>query len=491
MSRIPISFGKLLDDPSANWCYRSEPEGGTGGRTIPVPRGKLLGGSSSINGLVYVRGQPLDFDTWAQLGNRGWSYEDIEPVYRRLEDFERGDDGVRAAGGPVHVSEAPDQSPLYDAVFKAGEEVGHRRNPDYNGLDQEGLCKTQTTIRNGRRMSTAFTYLRPAAGRANLRIETEALAERLLFDGNRCVGVAYRQNGRTVEARAGREVILSGGAINSPQLLELSGVGRPEVLKPLGIEVRHELPGVGENLRDHIAPRTIWRVKQRGVTWNDRARGWKLGLQVIRYLATRKGFLNLPSAPLLGFLKTQPHFATPDLQLHFTGFMVQYTPKRDLAPEPGMTVTAYQLRPESLGSIHLKSADPAAPPVIRFNFLDQEVDRRCLIDGINMIRRIMNADALSSFIESEVAPGTNRQSDDEILAWIRETGETAYHPISTCRMGPDPMSVVDERLQVKGLQGLRVADASIMPTMVSGNTNAASIMIGEKAAAMIQEDAAA
>ena len=490
MSRIPISFGKLIDDPKANWCYQSEPETGTSERRIPVPRGRLLGGSSSINGLVYVRGQQLDYDTWAQLGNRGWSYEDVAPVFRRMEDFEGGDDGVRGAGGPLHVSEAPDQSPLYDALFQAGAEVGHARNSDYNGLDQEGLCKTQTTIKSGRRMSTAYCYLRPAMGRANLVVETDALAERLLFDGLKCTGVAYRQNGRTVEARAGREVILSGGAINSPQLLELSGVGRPDVLKPLGIEVRHEIPGVGENLRDHIAPRTIWKVTQPRVTYNDRARGLGLAWHALRYVLTGTGFMNLPSAPMLGFLKTQEHLATPDLQLHFVPFMVRYTPKRELAPEPGVTITLYQLRPESLGSIHVGSADPTKHPKILFNFLDDEIDRRCLVEGVKMVRRIMGASAMDAYRGDEVAPGDARQSDDDILQWIRDTADTAYHPISTCRMGSDPMSVVDEALKVRGIEGLRVADASIMPTMVSGNTNAASIMIGEKASDLILADAA-
>lgn len=490
MSRIPISFGKLIDDPRANWCYESAPEPGTSERKIPVPRGRLLGGSSSINGLVYVRGQQLDYDTWAQLGNRGWSYQDVAPVFRRMEDFEGGDDGVRGAGGPLHVNEAPDQSPLYEALFQAGAEVGHKRNPDYNGLDQEGLCKTQTTIRGGRRMSTAYCYLRPAESRANLRIETDALAQRLLFEGKRCVGVVYRQGDKQVEARAGREVILSGGAINSPQLLELSGVGRPEVLRPLGIDVVEEIPGVGENLRDHIAPRTIWKVTQPKVTYNDRARGIGLAWHALRYAFTRTGFLNLPSAPMLGFLKTQPHLETPDLQLHFVPFMVRYTPKRELAPDPGVTVTLYQLRPESLGSIHVRSADASDHPKILFNFLDDEIDRRCLIDGVRMVRDIMGAAAMDAYRGDEVAPGQARQSDEDILQWIRDTADTAYHPISTCRMGPDPMSVVDERLRVRGLEGLRVADASIMPTMVSGNTNAASIMIGEKASDLILEDAA-
>ena len=511
LSPMPVSFAKLIDDPAANWCYRSEPDEGSGGRAIPIPRGRLLGGSSAINGLVFVRGQRLDYDTWAQLGNRGWSYDDVLPVFRRMEHFEGGADGEwRARGGPLRVSEVPDESPLYDALFRAGEEVGLPRNPDYNGAAQEGMCKTQATISRGRRMSTAHCYLRPARGRANLEVVSGALARGLLLEGGggaagagsgnhgsagggglRCTGVRYAAaDGREVEARAGREVVLCAGSINSPQLLELSGIGRPEVLREHGIGVAHELPGVGENLIDHMAPRVVCRLKRRGATYNERARGLGLAWQVVRYAATGGGFLSLPSAPVLAFFRSREGLEAPDVQVHFAPYSVKSAHERVLLPEPGMTCTTYVLRPESRGSIHVRSGDPAQAPSIRFNFLSDELDRRVLIDSVRWVRRVLAAKAMDDFRDAELKPGPEVESDDEIVGWIRATAETAFHPVGTCKMGRDPMAVVDERLRVHGVAGLRVADGSIMPTLVSGNTNAACIMIGEKASEMILAEAA-
>ena len=487
---FPVSFGLLIDNPAANWRFRSEPEENTAHRAIPVPRGKLLGGSSAINGLVYVRGQRLDYDTWAQQGNRGWDFDSVQTYFRKLEDFERGDDGIRGSGGPIHVSECPDESPIYDAWFAAGAELGLPRNNDYNGLSQEGMCKTQTTIRNGQRASAAVGYLKPAMSRANLRVETEVMVERLLLEGKRAVGVAYRHAGLIFEAKARREVILCAGAIKSPQLLELSGIGQGERLRGHGIEVRHELNGVGENLRDHIAPRLKWRVSQPKVTYNDRASGIGLGFQILRYFLTRKGFLSLPSAPMLAFLRTRPEMESPDVQLHLVPYWYTDPNARRLGPEPGMIATVYQLRPESTGSIHLKSADAGDDPAINFNFLATELDRRCLLDGTHWTRNLMKTQAMKAFTGVEEAPGDAIQGDDAVLEWIRRTAETTYHPTGTCRMGPDDRAVVDERLRVHGMAGLRVADASIMPTLVSGNTNAACLMIGEKAADMVLEDAA-
>ena len=485
---LPISFGLLIANPAANWCYRSEPEEGTANREIPVPRGKVLGGSSAINGLVFVRGQPLDYDTWAQFGNRGWSFDDVLPLFQRMENFEHGADDLRSQGGPLNVVEAYDQSPLYDAIYAAGEELGHPRNPDYNGASQEGICKTQTTIRNGRRMSTAVTYLKPARSRPNLRIVTGALVHRVLLEGTKCVGVEYDAGGQRVQAKAGAEVIVSCGGVASPQLLELSGIGRPDVLGEHGIEVRHALQGVGENLRDHINARLMWRVTEPGLSYNDKARGLGLVWQVLRYATTRRGFLSLPSAPMLAFLKTRPELETPDVQFHICPFAVKDPTRRLLQPYPAITITCYQLRPESLGSIHVKSADPKQHPAIRFNFLGDPIDQRTMIDGFRMVRGLANASAMDGYRGEEMSPGPGIESDDEILDWIRGNSETAYHPIGTCRMGSGDEAVVDERLRVHGLEGLRVADASIMPTMVSGNTNAAAIMIGEKAADMIRAD---
>jgi choline dehydrogenase len=486
-SWMPASFGLLIDNPAANWCFRSDPEPGTNNREIPVPRGKLLGGSSSINGLVYVRGQALDFNTWAQFGNRGWSWEDVLPVFERMEHFEGPKGPTRSTGGPLRVSVQDDENPLYDALFAAGKAAGFKVNPDYNGPDQEGIVKTQTTISNGRRMSTAHCYLRPAMARPNLRVVTEALTRNVILEGKRCVGVRYEVNGQVTEARAGREVILCSGAIGSPQILELSGIGRPEVLARHGIEVRHELPAVGENFRDHLNAWIQWRIKVPGVSYNERMNGnIRRAWQMLKFLATKGGFMSLPSAPLLAFLKTRPDMESPDVQMHLVPYVVKDRKTRKLQDWPGMTISCYQLRPESLGSIHIRSADPRDQPLIRFNFLDELVDRVTIVEGFKMMRRIAEAAPMDGFRGDEFLPGRDVNTDDEILGWIRARAETAYHPIGTCRMAPGPNAVVDDHLRVHGLEGLRVADASIFPTMPSGNTNAPSIMVGEKAADLLK-----
>ena len=485
LSPVPVSFSNLIANPKANWCFQSEPEPAMSGRSLPVPRGRLLGGSSAINGLVYVRGQPLDYNTWAQLGNRGWSFDDVLPIFQRMESYESGSDEWRRQGGPLHISEVSDQNPLYDALVAAAQEIGLPHNPDYNGVDQTGICTTQTTIRNGRRMSAAVAYLAPAKSRPNLAVVTEAMAERLVLEDKRCTGVIYSSGASQVECHARAEVILCSGSIKSPQLLELSGIGAPHLLKSHGIEVRHSLTGVGERLRDHIAPRMGWKVTERGVTFNDTARGLGLVWQIVRYALRRDGFLSLPSAPLLGFIKTRPGLESPDVQFHLVPYVFSPT-KRQLLDESGMTITVYQLRPESLGSIHIKSKDPRAAPAIRFNFLSDPLDRQTLVEGIRFARRLMSATAMDRFRGIEFKPGLDLQSDDELIDWVGRTAETAYHPVGTCRMGQDPNAVVDEQLRVHGMEGLRIADGSIMPTLVSGNTNAACIMIGEKAADMIR-----
>lgn len=489
MSMLPVSFGLFIDHPGVNWRYFSEPEENTANRQIPVPRGKMLGGSSSINGMVFVRGQPLDYNSWAQFGNRGWSFDDVLPYFQRMETYEPGGNGTRGHDGPLHVSEVPDQNPLYDALIAAAEEIGIPHNSDYNGPSQEGISKTQTTIKAGRRMSTAACYLKPARQRPNLRIVAKAMVRHLVLDGSRCVGVAYEHEGRTIETHAGKEVILSAGGVASPQVLELSGIGAPAVLKAQGIEVRHQLDAVGENLRDHLNARVQWRITAPGLSYNERMRGLGRYREAFRYATTRGGFLSLPSAPLVGFFKTRPELETPDIQSHLIPYTIKDAKRRLLRDEPGMQLACYQLRPESLGSIHIKSPDPYAHPSIRFNFLSDPLDQQTMVDGIRLIRRLVAAKALDPVRGEELWPGKEVETDDEILSWIRGTAETAYHPIGTCRMGPAGRgSVVDDRLRVQGLAGLRVADASIMPTMVSGNTNAASIMIGEKAADLIKQD---
>jgi choline dehydrogenase len=485
-SRFPISFGLLINNPAANWLYESEPEKVTARRAIPVPRGKLLGGSSAINGLVWVRGQPDDYDTWASMGAPGWSWKDVAPLFDRIEDFERKGVPGRGNGGPVHVSVVPDQNPLYDALFKAGVESGYPTNPDYNSEDQEGISKTQASIRRGRRMGVDHCYLDPAKRRPNLTVLTEASVQRVLLEDKRCVGVVYAHRGTEIKMRAAREVILCAGAVATPQLLELSGIGNPEILQAHGITVNHSLPSVGENFRDHLTPRVVWRVRDPQVSYNSRARGLGAVTEALKYVLTGGGFFSLPSAPLVAFLKTRADLATPDVQMHLVPYAIKDPKRRLLQDFPSMAVALYQLRPESLGSIHIRSPNPYVAPEIRFNFLDSEVDRRTLVEAVRMIRRIIDAPAMAHLRGEEFSPGTQVETDAQILDWICNNAQTAYHPIGTCRMGQGPDTVVDEHLQVHGIEGLRVADASIFPTMPSGNTNAPAIMVGEKAAELLR-----
>ena len=487
LSRVPVSFGLFIDKPGVNWRYRSEPEEGTANRVIPVPRGKMVGGSSAINGLVYVRGQTLDYDTWGQLGNRSWTWERVAKVFQRMENFDGGDDEVRGRNGPLGISEVPDQNPLYDALISAAQSAGYPHTSDYNGLDQEGVGKTQATIKAGRRMSAARCYLEPASRRPNLEIVTEAMTQHLTLEGKRCTGVVYRKNGKDYTGKCNREVILSAGAVSSPQILELSGIGDPEILKKYGITVRHELPSVGENFRDHIASRINWKVTMPGVSYNEKARGLGLIGQMLQYATTGGGFFSLPSTPVVAFVKTRPEMETPDLQLSFFPYAVENPKKRKLYKFPGMTFICYQLRPESLGSIHIRSNNPDDHPAIRFNFLHDPIDLRAMIDGVNIMRNIVDSSPMDPYRGEEFKPGKEIAGDTAIENWLRDTGETAYHPMGTCRMGSSPNAVVDDKLKVYGLEGLRVADASIFPTMPSGNTNAAAIMVGERASDLIKE----
>jgi len=487
-SPIPLGYALLLNNPAANWCYTAEPEAATGGRRLPVPRGRMLGGSSAINGCAFVRGQANDFDTWAQLGNRGWSHADVLPFFKKMETYEGGgDDALRGREGPLRVTDPPPADPILRHLIEAAGEVGIPHNKDYNGASQDGIAMSQATIAGGWRMSTARCYLDPVRNRPNLHIEARALAQNLLFEGTRCIGVRYDVNGDIREARAGREVIISAGSINSPQFLELSGIGQPDRLKGLGIDVRHALAGVGENLRDHYAPRTRWAINAKGYTYNDRAGGWRLGGHIAQYLATRQGMLSMVAAPLRAFVRSRDGLDAPDLLLGWVPML--YDPGPKISKQSGMTCYAHPMRPESKGHIHVTSADPRAAPAINFNFLDAAVDADLTVAAIRMVRSIMTAPAMAPLQVAELAPGTDAQTDDEILDWVRAAGETTYHPVGTCRMGQGADAVVDERLRVHGIQGLRIADASIMPTLTSGNTNAPAIMIGEKAAAMVLEDA--
>jgi choline dehydrogenase len=486
-SPIPIGMARLIANPAANWLYSSEPEPSTNGRRLPVPRGKLLGGSSSINGMVFVRGQAQDFDTRAQLGNRGWSYTEVLPFFKRMESYAgEGDDALRGRAGPLRVTNPEPRDPLFATIIRAAAEVGIRHNPDYNGANQEGIAMSRATIAGGRRMSTARCYLDPVRNRRNLQIETQALTEGLVLDGKRCGGVRYSVAGEVREARAGRAVVVSAGAFNSPQLLELSGIGQAERLRQLGIEVRHELPGVGENLRDHYVPRTRWLVGKKGITFNDRGRGLGLAHQVLRYVLFRKGMLAMTGAPIRAFVCSREGLEAPDLMLGWIPMLTE--PGRRgprISRQSGLTLYAHAMRPESNGHVHITAADPRRPPAINFNFLSSSPDAELTVRAVRIARAIMTAPAMTPFQVSEIGPGVDRTTDDEILDWVKKAAETTYHPVGTCKMGSDPMAVVDAQLRVHGIAGLRVADASIMPTLTSGNTNAPSIMIGEKAADMM------
>ena len=488
LSQVPISFARFINRPGVNWLYASEPQDNTGGRAIPVPRGRMLGGSSAINGMVWVRGQRQDYDHWAQLGNRGWSYQDVLPIFRSMESYAGGANEIRGRVGPLKITDSDESGRLYDSFFAAAESIGIKRTHDYNGLDQDGIAMTQASISGGRRMSTAKCYLDPARKRANLTIETDAMVESLVLEGRRCTGVRYSSRGSKREARAAREVIVAAGSIASPQLLELSGIGQGSRLKGLGIEVRHDLPGVGENLRDHWAPRMKWRVGRHGVTFNERARGYGALWHGLLYMTTRKGFLSHPASPMRAFFRTREGLDSPDAM--FTLQPLLSTPNMKLAKESGMTMITHQLRPESKGSVHINAPDPRKHPSIRFNFLAERVDRDCVLASMRIVRRLVAAPDLAWLGAEELAPGPGVNSDEELLDFVTRTAETTYHPVGTCRMGSDPLAVVDDQLRVHGIAGLRVADASIMPTLTSGNTNAPSIMIGEKAARMALQAAA-
>ncbi|OZI61102.1 GMC family oxidoreductase [Bordetella genomosp. 11] len=484
---IPAGFSKLLVDPVYNWRFQTEPEENVCNRVISVPRGRGVGGSTLINGGIYVRGQPGDYDGWERAGATGWSYRDVEPYFRKLEDFPRGE-ASRGKGGPMHVSRVRERFPVADAFLAAARQDGQRINPDYNADDQEGFGYYQVLQHRGRRWTVVDGYLQPARRRPNLHIVAGAHVTRLLFEGGRCVGVQYRKGVGEVVARAGIETLLCMGAVQSPQMLELSGIGDPQRLRALGIPMVHALPEVGENYREHYATRMNWRVKGT-VTLNEMSRGWRLVHQLGKYYAARRGILTLGTGLVHGFIKTLPDMPSPDAQFFFVHASYANAAERILDRHPGMTLGVAQLRPRSVGSIHIRAASPYEPPAIRPNFLSAEVDRTCLIEAMRIGRRIVGQAALREYVAEETSPGAAVESDDEWLEFARRNGQTIYHPVGTCRMGSDEGAVTDPRLRVRGLAGLRVVDASVMPAMVSGNTQAAVMMVAEKGADMILEDA--
>ena len=486
-SRVPVGTSKMIDDPAVNWCYRSEPDEGSGGRRIDVPRGKMLGGSSSINGMVYIRGQARDYDHWAQLGNRGWSWQDVLPIFKRMERYDGGSDEFRGRDGLLRVTDTPRHKlPLLEKIIAAAGEIGLPFNPDQNGETQEGVGMSQVTIAKGRRQSTAVCYLDPARGRSNLAIAQGAMAGSLILESKRCVGVRYSVAGVPHEARAAREVIVCGGSINSPKLLELSGIGQSERLRALGVAPLHELRGVGENLRDHYSPRVKFAIRERNLTFNDNARGWRLAREALKYALFGTGFLASTAVPIRIYFRTREGLETPDATISILPFLYEMVGgQRRVAKRQGITMNVNVLRSESTGSIHITSSDPAAPPAIRFNFLSTEHDRAGVIAAIRKGRALMATSPLKEITGEEIAPGAQVQSDADMLEWVRHHAETTFHPVGTCKMGSDAMAVVDSELRVHGIDGLRVADASIMPMLTSGNTNAPAIMIGEKCAEMV------
>ncbi|WP_257166953.1 GMC family oxidoreductase [Bradyrhizobium sp. SRS-191] len=487
---LPAGFIKTFYMKSINWGYQQEPGPYTNGRSIYAPRGKTLGGSSSINGHVYNRGQSQDFDTWAQMGNRGWSYSDVLPHFRRMERrIGAGDEQYRGRDGSLDVTTMEWKDTLCEAFMDGAVSLGIPRNPDYNGAIQEGVSYVQRTIQNGRRVSSATAFLKPASKRPNVEIRTNAHATGIMLEGKRAVGVRYSRGGRggvPVEVRARKEVILSGGAYNSPQLLQLSGIGAPELLQEHGIEVRHALRSVGEGLQDHYAPRTVARVKNIK-TINELARGLNLWGEALKWAVTRKGILSLSPTMVYCFWHSGETAESSDLQLTFTPASYKEGVQGQLEDEPGMTVASWQQRPESRGYVRIRSADPFAQPIIQTNYLTAELDRRVIVAGMKLARRLLASAPLAPYYAYEDFPGPKVNSDDEFLAAAIQRATTTFHPGCSCRMGPSDSTwaTVDDQLRVHGLQGLRVADASIMPRMISANLNAATLMIGDKAADLI------
>jgi choline dehydrogenase len=489
--RAPIGYGMSFYNPGVNWMYRTEPDPALAGREGYWPRGKVLGGSSSINAMVFVRGQPRDFDDWAALGNPGWAWSDVLPYFKKLEDSAHGPNALRGAGGPVHVSDVrADVHPLCERYLRAGEQLGLARNDDINGASNEGVAINQITTRDGRRESASTAYLRPALARANLRLETGAHVTQVLFDGRRAQGVAYLQGGKPQRCRARREVLLAGGAINSPQILQLSGIGPGHLLQALGIPLVAESPAVGRHLQDHLCIDHVYR--SRVPTLNAELGTWHGKLWAgLRYLAQRRGPLALSVNQGGGFFRSREGLAHPDMQLYFSplSYMRAVPGKRALTrPDTfaGFALSAQPCRPESRGHLELRGPDPLLAPRIVPNSLATARDREAMLDASRFLRRMAAAPALQEVIDHEILPGPAIRTDQQLMDDIAQRASTVFHPVSTCRMGPDPsLAVVDHHLRVHGVSGLRVVDASIFPTLTSGNTNAPTLMVAEKAADML------
>ena len=480
--KMPAGFASLGEKSPYNWHFQTEPQRHCNNRRMHWPRGKTLGGSSSINAMVYIRGHAWDYDHWRQLGNEGWSFGDVLPYFKRAQNQERGASELHGTGGPLNVANQISPAPINKAYLDASQQAGHRLTEDFNGAEQDGVGMYQVTQKDGKRCSTAVAYLRPALARGNVTVLTEATTARVLIEKGRAVGVAYRKGGKEVTVRAAREVILSGGAVNSPQVLMLSGIGPADHLKSMGVPVQADVPGVGGNLQDHLDAATLYHCKTRDTY--DTANPL---VSLAKYVLTTKGPGTSCLAESGGFLRTRDGLAAPDIQLHFIpAFVIDHGRTRPKGN--GFTLHVCQLRPESRGSIRLKSTDPLAHPAIDANYLAEPRDLDVLVEGTRMAREIFAQAAFAPYRGAEMEPGAQRTSRADVEAWVRNRAETIYHPVGTCKMGPasDASAVVDNQLRVRGVDGLRVIDASVIPTLIGGNTNAPTIMIAERASDLIR-----
>ena len=497
--RLPMLMGRLFHSGLCNWSYHTEPVPALGGRSLYWPRGKVLGGSSTINGMVYVRGNRHDYDRWAQMGLAGWSYEDVLPAFLRSEAHVQRDGAYHRRTGELTVCRARGVNPLFDLFIEAGRQAGHPVNDDFNGAVQEGCGRYDFTIRRGKRWSTSFAFLRPVRHRRNLAVATGAHTLRVLVEKGRAAGVEIaHRGGRKRRIRAAREVILSAGAVNSPQVLLLSGIGPPAEVERHGIEVVHDLPGVGRNLQDHVDCVLSYECRRPVTLYRD-LRADRMLRSVVQGMLFGEGIATTFPYEAGAFLKTRPELVAPDVQLHFMPALEKtanlhypnpFRRSRAVEANHGLTVRVGPLVPESRGTITLRSADPAEPPRIQPNYLERDADRRTMIAGVRIVRDILDQAALAGHRGRELAPGEAVRTDGEVAAWLRASAMTTFHPVGTCKMGIDPMAVVDARLKVHGIEGLRVADASVMPIIPSGNTNAPAIMIGERAAEFVRGEAA-
>ena len=484
---IPIGYAKTMFHPVYNWGFHTDPQPHLKGRKVYWPRGRGLGGSSSINGLIYVRGQPDDYDHWAALGNRGWSWNDTLPYFIRSEGNARGASATHGADGPLSCSDIGETPELMEAIIAGAGQLGIARNEDFNDGQQEGAGYYQLFTRNGLRRSCAVAYLKPARRRANLRVETEAHVTRILFEGTRAVGVRYRRDGVDHEARAAREVILSAGTVQSPQILQLSGVGPAELLRSHGIDVVLDVPGVGENLQDHLQARVMFRCTKPITINDDLASPWRRMKMGLRWIVSRTGPLAIGINHAGLFTRVLPESKSPDVQFHFAALSAELAGAK-VHPWSGFTMSVCQLRPESRGTVRIRSTDALEAPSIQANYLACDTDRRCMVGGVKLARALAATAALQPYVAGEYRPGPATRTDEDLLEFVRDYGATIFHPVGTCKMGSDAMAVVDDRLKVRGIAGLRVVDCSIMPTLVSGNTHAPVVMVAEKASDMILED---